>query len=50
MFDADGTVTLKNTGQITIGVTQKYKENIKAFKTILGGEIYYDKSQNGYYK
>ncbi len=28
MFDADGTVVLKSTGQITIGVTQKYKENI----------------------
>jgi hypothetical protein len=50
MLDADGTVTLKKTGQITIGVTQKYKENILAFETILGGNIYLDKSQNGYYK
>ena len=51
MLDADGTVTLKKTGQITIGVTQKYKDNIElAFKTILGGNIYFDKSQNGYYK
>lgn len=50
MLDADGTVTLKKTGQITIGVTQKYKDNILAFKTILGGNIYFDKSQNGYYK
>ena len=50
MFDADGTVTLKTTGQITIGVTQKLNENIIAFERILGGNIYLDKSQNGYYK
>jgi hypothetical protein len=26
MFDAEGTVTIKKTGQITISATQKYKE------------------------
>jgi hypothetical protein len=26
MFDADGTVTIKKTGQITIAIGQKYKE------------------------
>ena len=50
MFDADGSVTLKSTGQLTIGVTQKYKDNIREFKRVLGGELYLDKSQNHYTK
>ena len=50
MFDADGTVTLKETGQITISVTQKYKEIPLYFKNTLNiGNIYFDKSQNGYW-
>lgn len=50
MFDADGTVTLKENGQITLSVTQKYKEIPVFFKESLNiGNIYYDKSQNGYW-
>ena len=50
MFDADGTVTLKETGQITISVTRKYKEIPLFFKEYLSiGNIYFDKSQNGYW-
>ena len=50
MFDADGTVTLKETGQITISVTQKYKEIPLYFQNTLNiGNIYFDKSQNGYW-
>jgi hypothetical protein len=48
MFDADGTVTLKETGQMTLSVTQLYKEIPLAFKDALNiGNIYFDKSQNG---
>jgi len=50
MFDADGTVTLKETGEITLSVTQKYKEIPLLFlHTLKIGNIYYDKSQNGYW-
>ena len=54
-FDADGTITfsLKNTPatpQMTISVTSKHMIDIKPFKDIFGGNIHFDKSQNGYYK
>jgi len=51
MFDADGTVTLNLTSfpQITISVTQKFKEIPEHFQKNFGGSLYYDKSQNGYW-
>lgn len=52
-FDADGTVTysIKNSiPQLTISVTNKLLVDVTPFKEILGGNIYFDKSQNGYYK
>ena len=53
-FDADGTINYyyynNNRPQLFISVTNKYLGDIQPFKDILGGEIYFDKSQNGYYK
>lgn len=52
-FDADGTITysLKNNNpQLTISVTNKYYIDVKYFKDVLGGNIYFDKAQNGYFK
>jgi len=54
-FDADGTITLSLKGkysnpQLTISVTNKLMIDVSHFKEIFGGNIYYDKSQNGYYK
>lgn len=50
MFDADGTVTLKENGQVTISVTQKYKEIPLFFKETFNiGYLYFDKSQNFYW-
>ena len=52
-FDADGTISFSiknNIPQLTISVTNKLKIDIIPFKDILGGNIYFDKSQNGYYK
>jgi hypothetical protein len=52
-FDADGTVTYSmknNHPQLTISVTNKLLVDVTPFKDILGGNIYYDKGQNGYYK
>lgn len=52
-FDADGTITysIKNSiPQLTISVTNKLLVDIVYFKDILGGNIYFDKGQNGYYK
>ena len=52
-FDADGTITysIKNSyPQLTISVTNKLREDVTKFKDIFGGNIYFDKSQNGYYK
>lgn len=49
-FDADGTITysIKNgTPQLTISATNKLLDDVQHFKNILGGYIYYDKSQNG---
>jgi len=52
-FDADGTITysIKNSiPQLTISVTNKLLVDVIAFKDIFGGNVYFDKSQNGYYK
>ena len=54
-FDADGTITFSLKGkdlnpQLTISVTNKLLIDVSYFKDILKGNIYYDKSQNGYYK
>lgn len=52
-FDADGTITYSiknNTPQLTISVTNKLSTDISIFKDVFGGNIYFDKGQNGYYK
>lgn len=52
VWDSDGTVTFSMKGgnpQLTISVTNKTKRNVNHLN-ILGGYIYLDKSQNGYYK
>ena len=52
VWDSDGTVTFSMKGgnpQLTISVTNKTKRNVNNMN-ILGGYIYFDKSQNGYYK
>jgi hypothetical protein len=61
MFDADGCITLNlshndcvvsfanENPQITISVTQKYKEIVNVFFMVFGGSVYLDKSQNGYW-
>lgn len=52
-FDADGTITYSiknNVPQLTISVTNKLLVDVQPYKDILGGNINYEKSQNGYYK
>ena len=54
-FDADGTITFSIKGeyqipQLTISVTNKLLVDVIHFQQIFGGSIYYDRSQNGYYK
>lgn len=56
-FDADGTITYSiknNQPQLTISVTNKLLVDVffffNAFKDIFGGNVYFDKGQNGYYK
>jgi hypothetical protein len=50
-FDADGTVTMnKTTYQLTISVTNKNRIDVLPFLERFGGSVFYDKSQNGYYK
>jgi hypothetical protein len=52
-FDADGTIGLymKNLRpQLSIRVTNKLLQDIEYFKTVFGGNIYFDSSQNGYYQ
>lgn len=52
-FDAEGTVTLNNTNkppQLTICVTNKHHSDVQPYKDTFGGNIYFDSSQNGYYK
>ena len=52
-FDADGTITysIKNSiPQLTISVTNKLLVDVIPFKNVLGGNVSFDKSHNGYYK
>ena len=52
-FDADGTIGYyfkNNIPQLTISVTNKYLSDVQPYKNLFGGNIYFDKSQNGYYK
>lgn len=52
-FDGNGTINYyfsKERPQLYISVTNKYLVDIEDFSKILGGNIYFDKSQNGYYK
>ena len=52
-FDADGTITysMKNSHpQLTISVSNKLQVDVINFKHIFGGNVYFDKGQNGYYK
>jgi hypothetical protein len=52
-FDANGTITysIKNSyPQLTISITNNLMVDVISFKSIFGGNIYYDKGLNGYYK
>ena len=54
-FDADGTIgyyfkSINSIPQLTMSVTNKLYVDIVHFVNIFGGSIYFDKSQNGYYK
>jgi ubiquinol-cytochrome c reductase cytochrome b subunit len=54
-FDADGTVTFSLKGktlspQLTISVCNKLLIDVSYFKEIFRGNIYFDRSKNGYYK
>lgn len=54
-FDADGTITFSLKGkslspQLTISVCNKLLIDVSYFKEIFGGNIYFDRSKNGYYK
>nr|YP_003204903.1 endonuclease [Millerozyma farinosa]CAY39273.1 Endonuclease, COB group I intron encoded [Millerozyma farinosa] len=52
-FDADGTINFyyqNNRPQLYISITNKYLMDLDFCKEMLGGEMYFDKSQNGYYK
>ena len=52
-FYADGTITYSiknNQPQLTISVTNKLLVDVITFKDVFGGNVYFDKGQNGYYK
>lgn len=52
-FDGDGTITysFKNKNlQLTISVSNKYLQDVEEFKNIFGGNIYFDKSNQGSFK
>ena len=52
-FDADGTITLSfknNYPQLSLRVVNKLLQDVLCFKEVLGGNIYFDSSQNGYYQ
>lgn len=52
-FDADGTITCSLKGgspQVTVSVTQREREVLLPYLTAWGGHLYYDRSQNGYWK
>ncbi|WAQ89517.1 hypothetical protein PtA15_11A206 [Puccinia triticina] len=50
---SNGTVTLGTTNelpQLTISVTNKHHSDVRLYMDTFGGNIYFDSSQNGYYK
>jgi hypothetical protein len=54
-FDADGTIGyyfkgINSNPQLTLSITNKLYVDIVHFLNIFGGSIYFDKSNNGYYK
>ena len=52
-FDAEGTIGFylkNNIPQLTISVTNKLQVDVMHFMTHFGGNVYFDSSQNGYYK
>ena len=52
-FDAEGTITLSmknNNPQLSIRAVNKHLIDIQCFKEVLGGNIYFDSAQNGYYQ
>jgi len=52
-FDADGTITMntsRSLPQLTLSVTNKLQADVQYYKDVFGGAIYFDTSQNGYYK
>ncbi len=56
-FDADGTIGFSFKGQenkkhpqLSISVTNKLQQDVESFKLFFGGNIYYDRAQNGNYK
>ncbi len=59
-FDADGTIVLQDsshsslktakTPQLSIRVVNKHMGDVEIFKQVFGGNVYYDRSQNGYYQ
>ena len=52
-FDADGTIGyyIKNLRpELSVRVTNKNIKDVEPFKNIMGGYIYFDSSQNGYYQ
>ena len=52
-FDADGTITfsMKNLRpQLSIRVVNKHLIDVEWYRTVFGGYIYFDRSQNGYYQ
>lgn len=53
LFDSDGTISYSfkhNNPQLTISVSNKFKENINGFTERFGGNIYFDKSGYGSFK
>lgn len=36
--------------QLSVRVTNKLLQDVEVYKTVFGGYIYYDRSQNGYYQ
>nr|YP_052718.2 cox-i3 protein [Starmerella bacillaris]AAR10348.2 cox-i3 protein [Starmerella bacillaris] len=50
-FDADGSISLNlKTTQMYISMTNKLLIDMMEYKNMFGGNMYYDKSQNGYFK
>lgn len=52
-FDADGTITYSiksGAPQLTISVTNKIFADVESYQQVFGGAVYFDTSQNGYYK